>query len=238
MFNQKHFGLWKILEWILFLGLCIVSYFFMKGVLDKYQSKNSSFHQYEEDINENPTIVMCFSPHEKESRNTLQHNSALLGTNQFKLGVDFDMYYYSAGYDMDWQLIYMGNNSFVTAKESENKNEGVFEVTHLFSDINGLCYKARILSEDAKVGFFHQFDIEFNSSIPIENIPKLQVFITSEVNSYGVTYNEWYDGKELIYTMEHKKHYWINLKVEKIVHLKVHLLCNNVNIKSSVEYFC
>ena len=118
MFNLQYFGLWKLLEWILFLGLCIVSYFFMEGVLDKYQSKNSSFHQYEEDINENPTIVMCFSPHEKESRNTLQHNSALLETNQFKLGVDFDMYYFSAGYDMDWQLIYIGNNSFGTAKES------------------------------------------------------------------------------------------------------------------------
>ena len=221
MFNLQHFGLWKLLEWILFFGLCIVSYLFMRGVLDKYESKNSSFHQYEKDINENPTIVMCFSPHEKKSNNTLYNNSAWLWANQFKLGVDFDMYYFSAGYDMDWQLIYMGNNSFGTAKESENQNEGFFEVTHLFTDINGLCYKARILSEDAKVGFFHQFDIEFKSSIPIENIPKLQVFITSEVNSYGVTYNEWYDGKELIYTLKHKNKYWINLHVEKIVHLKV-----------------
>ena len=221
MFNLQHFGLWKLLEWILFFGLCIVSYLFMRGVLDKYESKNSSFHQYEKDINENPTIVMCFSPHEKKSNNTLYNNSAWLWANQFKLGVDFDMYYFSAGYDMDWQLIYMGNNSFGTAKESENQNEGFFEVTHLFTDINGLCYKARILSEDAKVGFFHQFDIEFKSSILIENIPKLQVFITSEVNSYGVTYNEWYDGKELIYTLKHKNKYWINLHAEKIVHLKV-----------------
>jgi len=71
------------------------------------------------------------------------------------------------------------------------------------------------------LGPYNLIDIEFNSSIPIENLPKLQTFFTSEVNSYGATYNEWYDGKELIYTMEHKNHYWINLHVEKIVHLKV-----------------
>ena len=53
--------LFKIVEWAFFLGLCMVSLFFMKEVLEKYFSKDSSFKQYEEHITENPTITICFS---------------------------------------------------------------------------------------------------------------------------------------------------------------------------------
>ena len=55
--NKKYF---KIIEWILYAGFCILSAYFMWGVLDKYFSRQTGFTQSEEPINEYPTITFCF----------------------------------------------------------------------------------------------------------------------------------------------------------------------------------
>ena len=50
----------KIIELILFLGLCVLSAYFMREVLDKYFSGQTSFTQSEEPLYEYPTITFCF----------------------------------------------------------------------------------------------------------------------------------------------------------------------------------
>ena len=54
---QKNFL--KFLEWIIFLGLWIISFLFMWEVLQKFNTKDTSFKQYEKPITEFPTITLC-----------------------------------------------------------------------------------------------------------------------------------------------------------------------------------
>ena len=47
--------------------LIISSMWFMNDVWTKFQTKDTTFKQYEADLNELPTTVLCFQPIAKES---------------------------------------------------------------------------------------------------------------------------------------------------------------------------
>ena len=61
-FNSKL--LWKIIEWIAFIGLLLVSGFFVKKVLHEYISEATSVKTYFEEREklDLPVMVMCFNP--------------------------------------------------------------------------------------------------------------------------------------------------------------------------------
>ena len=48
----------KILEWVLFIGLSIVSGWFAKGVLQQFFSRKTSFAQYEDTVTDYPVISL------------------------------------------------------------------------------------------------------------------------------------------------------------------------------------
>ena len=48
------------LEWVLFIGLSIVSGWFASGVFQNFFSEKSSFSQYEEAVTTHPVIVIEF----------------------------------------------------------------------------------------------------------------------------------------------------------------------------------
>ena len=58
--------IFKFLDWILYSCLCATSIFFMWQVLAQYQSKDSSFKEFEGPIDKSPTLVFCFHPFVKE----------------------------------------------------------------------------------------------------------------------------------------------------------------------------
>ena len=39
--------------------------------------------------------------------------------------------------------------------------------------------------------------MSFDKSIPFDKLPDVDIFLTSEKNSYGVLQYEWFDGDEL-----------------------------------------
>ena len=77
-----------VIHWGIFFGLCALSILSMREVLEKFQSKDSSFTQYEEPITEHPTTVMCFSPPFKNRTDPGLH---LLMEKQFEIGIDFNI---------------------------------------------------------------------------------------------------------------------------------------------------
>ena len=77
-----------VIHWGLFLGLCTISILSMREVYEKFQSKDSSFTQYEEPITQHPTTVMCFSP---PFKNRTDPDLPLLLENQFEIGIDFNI---------------------------------------------------------------------------------------------------------------------------------------------------
>ena len=52
--------LFKILEWILFVGFIIVSGYFVSGVLENFFSRKTSFSQHKEKVTEYPVLNILF----------------------------------------------------------------------------------------------------------------------------------------------------------------------------------
>ena len=59
--------LFKILEWVLVIGLFFASFWFMTDVWEKFRSKKTSFTVYKEIRKEMPTTAVCFEPYGKPS---------------------------------------------------------------------------------------------------------------------------------------------------------------------------
>ena len=85
-----------VIHWGIFFGLCALSILSMREVLEKFQSKDSSFTQYEEPITEHPTTVMCFSPPFKK-RTDPDVPLPQLTEKQFEIGIDFNISFKTFG---------------------------------------------------------------------------------------------------------------------------------------------
>ena len=72
----------KILEWTIFLGLCISSYFVTSEVWEKYQSYDSNFKRSMEPVTDGPTMVFCFFPGKNRDNG-----------KDFQFGIDFTLSY-------------------------------------------------------------------------------------------------------------------------------------------------
>ena len=77
-------NLWKLLEWLLFITLCIIAIFFMKEVLIQYNSGDTSFKQYESTITESPTITLCLNDKFLSNYSWYEHT----------YGIDLNISYY------------------------------------------------------------------------------------------------------------------------------------------------
>ena len=56
----------KVIEWLIFIGLCILSVFLTHEVFTQFLLKRTSFKMYEEKITNHPTITICYSGDQKE----------------------------------------------------------------------------------------------------------------------------------------------------------------------------
>ena len=102
-------NLWKLLEWLLFITLCIIAIFFMKEVLIQYNSGDTSFKQYESTITESPTITLCLN--DKFLTN--------YSWNEHTYGIDLNISYYIDDVKV---LLSMGDDTF------NNNTEEIIQV--------------------------------------------------------------------------------------------------------------
>ena len=65
----------KAVEWIWFLGFCLVAVFFTAEVIEKFDSKDTSFKQYEEPISKHPTITICLLPSIESGIENYEYNT-------------------------------------------------------------------------------------------------------------------------------------------------------------------
>ena len=205
----------KTVEWTLFFGLCLISFLFMREVLEKYLSKDTSFKQYEEPISEHPTITICLN--------------AYTSKKKMYFGKDFNISYHylfaNHQFDSGYHRLHlnMGNNYSNTTKE-------IIQLDRIYSLYVRLpCYKistyAKTESNVIETGVFRRITVNFNESMSHMDLPSLKTYITSEKNSYGVIGNKWMDGKVMTLTLNKNMYYEIRLKVEKIIYLKTKSQC-------------
>ena len=102
--NYSQDKLFKTLEWILFIGLIIVSGWFASEVLEHFFSNKTSFSQQKEKITDFPVIFVSF------------RRSA----SEFNLS-DVKIRYYATGI-ADWPYLEIGENDLYNDRYDKNES--------------------------------------------------------------------------------------------------------------------
>ena len=169
-FKNRIDVLFKGIEWMIYIGFCILAAYFMKGVLDQYQAKDTYMGQSLEAITKMPTMTIC---------------------------IESDYYWpYSNGLVV---LSYRsGNDNGNALKENEPFHLGEVDgnETVVLEQFTSDCYiLTSTISLELKRGSSRYIALSF-PGIKTEYLPSLiKVSFTSKENSYGVYNSEWYDGQ-------------------------------------------
>ena len=142
--------LYKILEWVLVIGLFFASFWFMTDVWDKFESKRTGYIVYEEIRREMPTTVVCFEPFAKPSVMekydiSLQEliyftYSEVVNNMTWK---DFkEELYYVLGKDFTFTFYDYTNDADAYTIDADGLyNDGLLEVESLQTVWSGLCVR-------------------------------------------------------------------------------------------------
>ena len=186
----------QLIEWTLFFGLCVLSAFFMHGVLDKFFSGKTSFNQSQEPIKELPTIMICFS----------KSNSRKI---EYEYGSDFKIYYERSTSARN--LAY--NNDFLKEGENTTTMEEIVYLEKIITKGMGNCFKITAFSVNMNSAITYII-LYFNKSSILDDFHTLDIFFTSEKNSYGVVHNWWRNGKVMKIQVDKNTFQTIALKQE------------------------
>ena len=165
-------------EATVFLILFLISIPILIQVFDQFFSESSTFKQTVEPIQEFPTITICTQ------------------SKTFEYGVDVNI---SIGMHDYEKLIEKGKYEY-SWKENGNFVENITLENFQLLIVGGFCYK---ITKNITYDIVHmndgynQITLYFNKSIPYDELPDVDIFLTSEKNSPGVLKYEWMDGDEL-----------------------------------------
>ena len=162
----------KIIEWIIFIGLCILSVFLTHEVLVQFLLKRTSFKIYEEKITDHPTITICYSGDQKE-----YHPKIEFGSN-FDIDITINEAYKHISLED-------GENYY------ENLNQTIV-LEKLITIYEGICHKINFTSDSHINGVFRTISVRFeNLSVP----EQVKFTFSSENNSYGRFWNLFLEGE-------------------------------------------
>ena len=182
--SQQQSNCFKVIEHTFFFGLCGLSIFFMYGVLDQFFSGKTGISQSKMSLKELPSIVLCFN--KPSSRMT-----------EYEYGLDFNIRYEIL--DDNWK-----NHEILF--QSEDNNSIIFDETvsleKILTENLFQCYKiTSLLTNKYMVKSTTYIKIYFNDSIITDDIASsMNVYATSEINSYGISIGEsgvWYHGNAM-----------------------------------------
>ena len=209
---------------LIYLCLCTIAVIFFWHELEQFHSKDSSFKEYEETIQESPAIVFCFDPFKKITNVATNDEDSLAldpykvkHYGPYKLGIDFNISYSKWGhYDIEIiSNLTEGLNHIVDERKSGVRKFPLMLAT-MKTYYYGYCY--RLLTKSVNKGWRIYIAIHFSRYLDV--VPTADVYITSFENSYGITRDIWYDGEPLILKKLNKKDTGIKLKVKKRKYLK------------------
>lgn len=172
----------ELIQLLFFVGLFAVSLLFMKEVIQQFISNDTSLKQKEVNITEYPTITIC----PKGPNNITYHYESdftiYLGGMQLKLGNESN------------------EDSFdIFDNEYEYYDDTLtYQLQRVYSYEGGYyCYKINQTGYDLIRGLATYLYVSFRESITYDELPDIEVYLTSYKNSDGVIFLEWMDGNEL-----------------------------------------
>ena len=199
------------LEWVLFIGLCIISGLFSSGVVDQFLSGKTSFTQYEEPITIHPAIVIRFS------LKTSEVNFSDVNISYVSIGFNEKLYErnLSIGKNYFSRQSKGGNNltavvsleSLETNQDSRNKELRGFRIIHL----TPMTFNTKGLGGALIKVYHHLRNVDQSKSW--ENDQILLTF-TSINNSPGVR-RVWKDGTPLHFIVGKNTNIRLDMKAEQ-----------------------
>ena len=203
----------KIIELTFYMCLLGGSLYFMWDVFKKYKSRDTSLKQYQEHLQEYPTIIMCFK------------TSKMLE------------------YDMDFNIsIILPNLTYLKLDIGANHTQydgDVLKLEKFLTPSTGICYK---ITKSTSAPFINQtyfsMEIFFNNSLSKNDLPTTKFFITTERNSYGIANFQWIEGEVLTYDVKPETMTEVNLKIEKNILLRSETDCTESSMYQCIVSKC
>ena len=173
------------------LLILVTSFLFSKDVFEQYSSKAASFEQREEDVDkeEGISLVVGFWPLKKMN---YPSKTPYQSYEQWELGKDFTLSYGVRTYSTTKEIISLREHEDLNINHSS-----VGKVT--FEKLNthwGDYYKisANVIKIKSPYRAFVAIKLDEN----ITDIPNVDVILTSETNSFGITMADWQDGTRIL----------------------------------------
>ena len=207
----------KILNLMIFLSLLACSLYFMREIYQKYEAKETSMITSKKPRKEYQTTTICFSPHVKPSflqKFNITNLSEL--DKKENIGFDWNTVLNEAFYELgkDFKLYHhVGNTEY---KEGLNEFSGKqVIVDKLVTYLHGKCY--RVLTNSLK--YARGMVVAFDDTLAKEDIPKVDIYMTSENNSFGIIWAFWGEGRPLRFLLTQSVTTFL-LEDREILHLE------------------
>ena len=119
-------------------------------------------------------------------------------------------------------------------KIGNNKLDYEVSLTEMITIYSGICYKMTTISNHELTTEIEVISVTFHKSIPFEDLPVVQVHFTSEMNSYGITRAQWFDGDvSFLQLKSYHKYIELGLREEHYIFLE-----NKLNCRHKPFYIC
>ena len=229
--------IFKTLEWLLTFGLLFLTFVFIKDVWMKFKSSSTSFTQSTKSLNlmKNLSTVICFDPALKPSVlndfNTTMTEVQSTFQNPPNISIPWSEFYEKAAYKIaqDYQIAFsldddlehelvIGNTD---DSDEDSEYSDVISWQEIYTLWSGVCFKMTMKTKIRK-NMKISMHINFKDSLKIEDIPKVEIYLTSEPNAYGIIDLEWSEGDEFGFEINpsSKLYYYADLRIEQTVKLK------------------
>ena len=178
----------KLIKFCSFVCLCIIAIFFMKQVIEQFNSNDTSLKMSEVEITHFPTFTICLHHVLKTYRYnedfTILYNNVNLSKSS-----DFEVEY------SEYEFYYYEDDEYVSFAYK-------IKLQEVYSYMQGSnCYKIKqVVDKDESINpeKLMVISVEFHDThVSFEELPKIELFVTSKSNSDGVIFKEWMDGTEL-----------------------------------------
>ena len=195
----------EVLFWLIYLGLAGASFLFLQQTLKQYHEGVTYFQETKSvmSVKDIPTLTICFEdkePLEVGKHFTVENSDSKLteGKNEHKSdkGMSHDLFL----------------KTMKVIQHDEETRRGCITVSPITE--NGLEYPN--MRPYMQV---YDLTILFNAQALTSSDTKASLYITSEENSYGVTYLKWYEGEVEPYVLKYQHEHHINLQFRQIHHL-------------------
>ena len=192
-----------------------------KDVLDQYGSKSTSFKQFEEKLTdkESATLVLGLWPLKNMNyTTTIPYQSY----KQWKMGKDFTLSFGVVNYKTAQEKIELQED--IHHLEISHSSIGKVQFNKLVANF-GDFYKITANIIRVKAPFWLYLNVNFADHIAEKDIPNVDIFLSTEMNAYGVTMYNWLDGKRI--TLNKVKGFkWMEIQPTKVINLKSKSKCS------------